>query len=87
MTEAKKQHSSRLIAKSNNKIRTTWNIIKKETGTVHAVEQVPTLLVNDEKLRDPTDMAFAFNNFFIKITEKLRMQQAGKGDAFSILND
>jgi hypothetical protein len=31
MKEAKKQHYSRLIAKSNNKRKTTWNIIKKET--------------------------------------------------------
>ena len=34
---------------SNNKIKTTWNIIKKETGKVHSVKHVPTLLVNDEK--------------------------------------
>jgi hypothetical protein len=47
--EAMKQHYSRLIAKSDNKVKTTWNIIKKETGKVHSVEQVPTLLVNDEK--------------------------------------
>jgi len=52
MTGAKKQHYSRLIAQSDNKIRTTWNIIKKEIGTVHSVERVPTLSVNDEKLRD-----------------------------------
>ena len=39
---------SRLIAKSNNKIKITWNIITKDTGKVHSVEQVPTLLVNDE---------------------------------------
>ena len=27
---AKKQHYSRLVAKSNNKIKTTWNIIKRQ---------------------------------------------------------
>jgi hypothetical protein len=27
--EAKKQHCSRLIAKLDNKIKTTWNILKK----------------------------------------------------------
>ena len=68
---AKKQHYSRLIAKSNNKIRTTWDITNEETGKVHLVEQVPTLLVNDEKLKDPTDVANAFNNFLITITEKI----------------
>ena len=42
------QHYSRIIAKSNNKIRTTWNTLNKETGKVHLVELVHTLLVNDE---------------------------------------
>ena len=32
--EAKKQLYDRLIAKSDNKIKTTWNIIKNETGRV-----------------------------------------------------
>jgi len=31
--------------------------------------------VNDEKLKNPTDMASAFNNFFKTITEKLNIQQ------------
>jgi len=49
------------------------------------VDQVPTLLVNDEKLKDPTDMVFAFNNFFKTITEKLNVPQKQKRDAISIL--
>jgi hypothetical protein len=39
------------------------------------VEQVPNLLVNDEKLKDLTDMASAFNNFLTTITQKLNIQQ------------
>ena len=50
MKEAMMQHYSRLIAKSNNKIK-TWYITTKDTGKVHLVEQVPTLLVNDENER------------------------------------
>jgi hypothetical protein len=49
--EAKKERYFRLIAKYDNKMKTAWNIIKKETGKIHSVEQVPTLLVNDEKFR------------------------------------
>jgi uncharacterized protein (UPF0147 family) len=60
---------------------------KKETGNVHSVEQLPTLLVNDEKLKDPRNVASAFNNFFITITEKLNIQQIEKRDAISILKD
>ena len=50
--EAKKQHYDRLIAKSNNEIKTTWNIIMKETGKVHSMKQVPSLLMNNEELTD-----------------------------------
>jgi hypothetical protein len=39
INEAKKQHYSRLTAKSDNKIKTTWNIIKRETGKMHLSEQ------------------------------------------------
>ena len=73
MKEAKKQHYSRLVAKSNNKM-TTWNILKKETGKVHSVQQLLTLPVNAEKLKDPTNVANAFNNFFVTITEKLNIR-------------
>jgi len=47
--EAKKQHYNRLIAKYDNKIKTTWNIIKQETGKIHVTEQMPSLLINNEK--------------------------------------
>ena len=43
--EAKKKHYIRRIAKSNNRIKTTWNNIKKETRKVHSLELVPTLWV------------------------------------------
>jgi hypothetical protein len=45
--EAKKQHNTGLIARSNNKIKTKLNIMKKQTGKVDFfLEQGPTLLVN-----------------------------------------
>lgn len=46
-----------------------------------------TLLVNDKKLKDPTKVANAINNFFIIIIEKLNTKQIEKGDAISILKD
>jgi len=73
--EAMQQHYSRLTAKSSNEIKTIQNIIRKETKKVYSVKWVPTLLVNDEKFKDPTDVANAFNNFFIIVTEKLNIQQ------------
>jgi hypothetical protein len=78
------QHYSRLTAKSNSKIKTT---LQKKTEKAHSVEQATTLLVKDEKLKDPRNVASAFYNFFITITEKLNIQQTEKGAAISILKD
>ena len=50
-------------------------------------EQVPTLLVNDEKLQDQTNGAKGFNNIFITITEKLTIQHIKKENALQILKD
>jgi hypothetical protein len=47
--EAKKQHYSRLVTKSDNKIQTTWNIIEKETGKIYLIEQMLSLLINTRK--------------------------------------
>ena len=46
-----------------------------------------TLLLNDEKLQDPTKVANAINNFLIIIIEKLNTKQIEKGYAISILKD
>jgi hypothetical protein len=51
------------------------------------VEQVPTLLVNDEKLKYPTNVVNAFNNSPVTITGKLNIQQIEKGDSNSIQKD
>jgi hypothetical protein len=85
--EAKKQHYSRLIVKSDNKIKTTWNIIKKETGKVRLNEQTPSLFTDDAKVKDPESVANTFNNFFLTITESLNLHKIGKEDAISFLKD
>jgi hypothetical protein len=36
-------------------MKTTWNIIKKEIGKVHSVTLFPSILVNDDELKAPTD--------------------------------
>jgi hypothetical protein len=76
---------NRLIAKSDNKIKTTWNIIKRETGKMHLSEQMPSLLTNNEKVKDLGTVANYFNNFFLTTTESLNLHQAGTEDAVSFL--
>jgi aspartate aminotransferase-like enzyme len=77
--EAKRQHYCRLIAKLNNHIKTTRkNIIKQGTGTLHLTEQIPSLLINDEKVMNPEEIAGAFNTFFLTIAENLNLLASNK---------
>jgi hypothetical protein len=41
------------MAKSDNKIKTIRNIIKQETGKIDVTKQMPSLLINDDKIKDP----------------------------------
>jgi hypothetical protein len=50
----------------------------KETGKVHSLEQVPSILKNDEELQDPKNMTNAFSNFFITFTENLNIHHVRK---------
>jgi hypothetical protein len=69
--EANTQHYIRLTARSNDKIKQHATLLKKKTGKLHSVEQVPTLLVNDEKQKDLRNVTTAFNNLFMTITQNL----------------
>ena len=62
--DAKNQHYCRLRAKFSNKIKRTRTIIRNETGQLHPTEQIPSLLVYNQKLKDPKIVANAFNKFF-----------------------
>jgi hypothetical protein len=44
MNRHKKQHYSRLTAKSDNKVETTRNIVKQRTRKVHLTEHIPHFL-------------------------------------------
>jgi hypothetical protein len=55
------------IAKSGNTIKTTWNIIKKETEKIHSTKQMTSLFKKNEKVRDPEIVADAFSSSFVTI--------------------
>jgi hypothetical protein len=57
--EAKRQQNCRFIAKSNNQIKTTSNIIKQEIGKLHLAEHIPSLIINDENVEDPEEINVA----------------------------
>jgi hypothetical protein len=69
----KRQHYCRLIEKADDKRKTAWNIIRQESGKLQRMQQVPSVLINNEKVNDPHKIADVFNIFFLKITEKSRL--------------
>jgi hypothetical protein len=88
LKKLKKQHYSRRIAKYINKIKTTWNMVKKETGKFHfKPEWMPSVLTHNEKVKDPEKVADAFNSFFLTTAESSNLHQVGKEDAISFIKD
>ena len=61
---AKKMHNDELILKSKNRIKTTWGIIKKETGDKNHHDTINLLKVNDTMLNNSQEIACAFNDYF-----------------------
>ena len=51
------------IEKSNNKCKTTWDIIKKQTNNHHSHTDVQELMRDSKHLHDQQDIADAFNHF------------------------
>jgi hypothetical protein len=58
------------MAKSNNKMKKTWNVLKNQAGELQPTEQFPSLRVKNEESGYPTVVANACNNFFLTVTEK-----------------
>jgi hypothetical protein len=52
--------------------------MKKETGKIHVTEQMPSLLINNKKIKDPEKNADVFNSFFLLVAESLNLHQVGK---------
>jgi hypothetical protein len=48
---------------------------------------MPSLLINDEKMKDPEKVVDVFSSFFLSIAENLNLHQVGKEDANAFLKD
>lgn len=66
-SRAKSMAISCKIRNSQNKVKTTWNVINRETGKIKAREQSLTLNIDDKVLTNKTDIANAFETFFTNV--------------------
>jgi hypothetical protein len=78
MREAKKLYYNKLISKSENKIQSTWKIIKKETAKNQATDNITEIQVGKSKINNRNEFVNAFNKYFITIAKKLTTKNTDK---------
>jgi len=54
---AKKLHYNKLLLKSNNKPKTTWNIVKTITNNKNTINTISTMNINDKLSSNPLAIA------------------------------
>jgi integrase len=69
--EAKILQYEKQISPSYNKTKTIWNIVKSETGKKIRKEDTSLLHINGKIIQNQQIMANSFNDYFLKIPEKL----------------
>ena len=70
--------------KSENKVKTSWKIIKNLTKRSHHTNMFPTIIIDGVE-QAPEQAAVAFNKHFLNITKKLNLHVAKDMDPISLL--
>jgi precorrin-2 methylase len=68
--EAKRMTLNNRILKSNNKTKTTWNIMNELLGKQHYTQETHKLTMEGKHLTSQQDIANAFNKYISTIIDK-----------------
>jgi hypothetical protein len=71
ITETKRNNYNSQITESNNNIKTTWEIVKVESGKKTNNEDVQVLNIDGKATNDQQATASAFNEYFLSLVEKI----------------
>jgi hypothetical protein len=82
--EAKKVYYDNVILKSKNKIKTTWSIIKKETGYKNHKNELQSLKINII-IKDKGRIANAFKEYFSSVAQTI-IEDLNKDNNESLTN-
>jgi hypothetical protein len=69
--EAKRMTYNKIILKSNNKSKTTWNIINELLCKQHSSNDIQKLTIEGSHLTNQHDIVDAFNKYFSSIIDKI----------------
>jgi len=68
---ARKLHYDKMILNSENKMETTWKIIKRETGKRNHKLGVHSLKINNNIMHNHIMIVITFNRFFISVAHAI----------------
>ena len=69
--KAKRMEHDKLILNSHNKVKTTWDIINKESGRNKKRSETKSLKVESTKITDQQTIDETFNEYFVAFTENV----------------
>jgi hypothetical protein len=88
---AKKLYYNRLISNSDNKVRTTWNIIKTVTGRKLKNHGIQTLNIDGKLTDDHNTIVESLNNYCLTVADKINNDNSNpdlnnRDEAYKYLN-
>jgi hypothetical protein len=69
--------------RSNNKPKTTWNIVKTITNNKNTINNISTMNIKDKVPSNPLATANAFNTYFSSAAENLLMKNISGKNAIN----
>ena len=85
--EAKKLYYNTLIKTSVNKIKTTWNIVRENTGKIQDLNGISEINLGNEIVEDSREIAYAFNKYFLSTVENLSLNHSNQCMAVALLKE
>jgi hypothetical protein len=76
--EAERRENDKYILHANNKSRTMWHIINKETEKTSLNKQDIKIIRNSEEITNPVNIAGLFNTYFCTVPEELLRKKGNK---------
>jgi len=87
INEAKKQSFYKQVVVSSNKVKTAWKIIKDNTGNSHYDDSINKIKSENGLLKNPIEIANAFNEYYINTITNLNIKHSDIGKALKLLNN
>ena len=85
--EAKKLYYNKTFLLYKNNIEKTWSTIKETLNRTNNTKDIPLIYNNGAIIQDPTELANAFNSYFIDIGSNLADQISSEETFDSYLNE